>query len=135
MDGLPKLNEAEFSKAQVYYELQGFEVINPHVIAKAVDDLHSFEKQPKPTYTDYLVMDMAELNECDIMVLLPGFKKSFGSCMEIAFATKKGMPILHAYTDKKAEITAHIAITTVYDTLTNTNRIGEVVETFETIPQ
>lgn len=129
MEGYENLNKAEFKKAQIYYESKGFDVVNPHNIGDAVDLDFEVEKLGKPGYCDYLLMDIANLNECDIMVLLPGFKKSFGACMEIAFALKKGIRLIHAYSDVTAELHAHIAITTVYDKLTNHNRVGEVLET------
>ncbi len=129
ISGIPNDNIDGVEKAYVYYNIQGFEVINPHHIAAALNDDYMLEGLGKPSYTDYLAMCIANLNECNILILLDGYKKSFGACMEIAFALKKGLPVLHAFTDKKVNLQAHIAIVSAYDSLSNRSQLQSVLET------
>jgi hypothetical protein len=42
-----------------------------------------------------------------------------------------GIPIYHAFSDVKAEIQTHISLITAYDTLSNINRITDVLTNTE----
>lgn len=123
MTGLPGENKEAFSDCQAYYESLSWEVVNPHMLSARLLAIN-----PKADYTDFLVMDIEALNTCAVMVLLPGYKKSFGCQFEIAFATKKGIPIFHAYTDKRADLQVNIAVITAYDKISNVSRIPDAIQ-------
>lgn len=129
MDGLPNNNKVEFQLAEAYYRDLGFEVVNPHRLSEALDLYNSETGLNPPTYCEYLLNDLNALIECDMMVLLKDFKRSFGCSIEIAFAHKAGIPMYHAISDKPAKFEYKGVVVEAYDKLIPNGRIGEVMDT------
>jgi len=75
-------------------ELSGsFCVINPVTLAKNIEEL--FAKLEKtPDYTDYMRKDIKELSSCNIICMLPGWKRSKGARLEYRIAKILNMQIL-----------------------------------------
>lgn len=75
-------------------ELPGnFFVINPVAIERDMEKL--FTKIEKtPDYTDYMRKDIKELSSCNIICMLPGWKRSKGARLEYRIAKILNMQIL-----------------------------------------
>jgi hypothetical protein len=131
METITNKNREAFEVAEAYYTNMGFEVVNPHTIGEALRLINQEENLPEPHYLDYLTYDLAHLVECDEMHLLPNYKGSFGCSIEIAYAEKKGIPIYHAFTQNRAELKVHFAVVTAYDSLVNSGRITETIESMQ----
>ncbi len=129
MEGLPNLNAAEFTKAERYYTLRSFEVVNPHRLAAELNAEYAANGKGAPRYSDYLIYSMANLNECDIIVLLPGYKTSGGCFSELGFATNKHIqkPIFMAYTDITFSLHMPHCYVTAYHKLETFGKVADIV--------
>lgn len=75
-------------------ELSGaFFVVNPVSIAKEIEELF-FKLKKVPDYTDYMRKDIKELSSCNIICMLPGWKRSKGARLEYRIAKILNMQIL-----------------------------------------
>lgn len=74
-------------KAAKQYWAKGYAVICPHLNSALMDNI-----APADTF---LRGDLELLQYADIMVVLPGWKKSKGTLGEIEFAKAKGIPIIY----------------------------------------
>lgn len=121
-------NFDEFDKAEFYYSQNGNIVENPHRIAQVVRDVAIDMRADTPAYRDFLAYDIMVLSECDLMVVLPGYKESKGSQIEVAFAVACNIPIHNVYSDKPLQLKTHVAIVTDYNNVENPEKIYEVLE-------
>lgn len=75
-------------------ELPGnFFVVNPVRIATDIENLF-VKLEKKPGYTDYMRKDIKELSSCNIICMLPGWKRSKGARLEYRIAKILNMQIL-----------------------------------------
>lgn len=101
MSGYPNMNFPEFHRVARWLHDMGFEVVNPaeketkHGTHKPDPD-----KIPKAwggnsdkTPAEVRKWDIEVLLECDGVVLLDGWIKSWGACLEAAVAQVCGMPL------------------------------------------
>jgi hypothetical protein len=108
-------NKHELARAQKLWEDMGWDVVNPFLLSEALKEVNKLECLPEPTYFDMLLWDLAELNECDAIGVLPNYKNSFGCQLELAFALKKGLPVYDAFTIVELLPQAQIVIVNAYD--------------------
>lgn len=83
MSGYPEFNYPAFTAAAESLREQGLTVISPH-------ELHDGDTSQH--WTCYLRRDLRALLDCDEIVLLPGWEKSRGACLEVAVAEALMMP-------------------------------------------
>ena len=74
-----------FDRAERQLKAKGYEVFNPTVF----DD-----KLPQLTYEEYMKLDLALLDMCEVIYMLEGWKKSFGANREYGYALAKGLKIV-----------------------------------------
>ncbi|MCH6575456.1 MAG: DUF4406 domain-containing protein [Bacteroidetes bacterium] len=71
MTDMKNYNQQSFQVAQYWLESQGYEVRSPAVFP------HNWSK-----FEDYMTLDLAMLEMCDFIFLLPGWTRSAGALME-----------------------------------------------------
>ena len=77
---------AKFDNAEATYKDLGFDVINPMKV---------LPYDPKHTWPDYMLADLAALRTCDAIVLLPCWQDSKGATCEKIFAEGCGLEIMY----------------------------------------
>jgi hypothetical protein len=82
--GVPNYKE-NFSKAESYLKLQGYEVINPCMVVLP----------ESCTWEDYMKIDFNLLSLCDSVYMLKDWGKSSGAFLEIAYAKMKNLKIMY----------------------------------------
>jgi hypothetical protein len=90
MSGLPGYNYAAFNAAAVRYREAGFEVENP---------AEHFGGRTDLPYPQYMRAAIRCLLMCDMIVLLPGWKKSKGARLEYRIAVATEMEVLNKEQD------------------------------------
>jgi len=88
MTGLPDFNYPAFNRAAAQLRALGHEVLNP-------------AENPVPpcgTWAGYMRMALAQLVQCEAIVLLPGWTDSKGALIERKLAQVLGMDVVH-FTD------------------------------------
>lgn len=87
------LAEAEsrriFAEAQHKLEAQGYEAINPWLLADAKMDAGCKE------WGDFIMFDLAVLKTCDAIYMLPNWTDSLGANIEINYAKGNGIKIIY----------------------------------------
>lgn len=86
MSGLPDLNYPAFNAMAERLRALSFEVENP-------------AENPPPkceSWLGYMRMAVAQLATCDAVVMLPGWSKSKGACIERQLAVGLGLEIVEA---------------------------------------
>jgi len=80
MSGLPDYNYPAFNEAARILREEGLEVANPA------------ETPPQDTWQDYMRHAIRKMMLCDEVILLPGWHKSRGACIEKRLAAELGIP-------------------------------------------
>lgn len=75
-----------FTAAQDILEEMGYEVVNPSNLCMVMNKSASWE--------DFMVIDQELIRMCDVLVQLPGWKKSLGCQREYGMALERNMIIL-----------------------------------------
>lgn len=95
MTGQPDLNRPLFARVSSEWRRRGMDVVNPHDIDF---DAMWATLRPGTTFTagwaDYMLVDLAVLLTCHGLVLLPGWERSPGACLEYQTAKALGLPVL-----------------------------------------
>lgn len=92
-------NMDAFDKAEKQLKQLGFDVLNPHAISEIVN-MRFFEIGKIPEYEDYLKEDIIQmLAKCDAVLVLPGWRGSKGSKLEIANALACGLDVFFDISD------------------------------------
>lgn len=81
MSGIEDWNFPAFNAAADKLRAAGYPVINPA----------DFGVKEGQTWRECLARDLAALVHCDVLVLLPGWIKSKGACLEVHVAEELGM--------------------------------------------
>lgn len=85
MTGLPDLNFPEFNGAAKYLRFRvPVEVVNPA----------EFGEEPGKSWADYMRKDIAAMLRCNVIVMLPGWKKSKGAKLERFIARALGFVVV-----------------------------------------
>lgn len=85
MTGLPEFNYPAFNAAAAQLRAMGHTVLNP-------------AENPVPacgTWAGYMRLALAQLVQCECIVLLPGWSESKGALIERKLAQVLGMDVLH----------------------------------------
>ncbi len=86
-------NMQAFDEAEKQLKQLGYEVLNPRKIGEELN-VRFFEMGKVPTYEDYLREDIIQmLEKCDAVLVLPGWRTSKGSKLEIANALACGIDV------------------------------------------
>lgn len=85
MTGCPGLNFETFDRAAEKLRAAGFEVLNPAEL----------NPDPDMPWDQCLRRDIVALMDCDSIVMLPGWARSKGACLEFHVAVQLGMTIYH----------------------------------------
>jgi hypothetical protein len=87
-------NLEAFDEAEKQLKQLGFDVLNPHKICEKLN-IRFFEMGKVPEYEDYLKEDIIQmLSKCDKVLVLPGWRGSKGSKLEIANAIACGLDVV-----------------------------------------
>ena len=88
MRGYPRYNFAAFTDACTNLRLDGYKVLSPHEIdlAWGFDPDKSLQQQPHIKMVDMVRRDVEAISMCDMVVTLPGWKKSVGARAETTIA-------------------------------------------------
>ena len=86
MTGLPEHNYPAFNAAADHYRAQGHTVHNPAENTPTV-------RIDTMTWTDWVRLGIAQLVQCDTIVMLDGWSRSNGACLEIHIARSLNMRI------------------------------------------
>ena len=65
---------------------KGYAVIVPHTMSVG------WEFDPRFKHADFMASDLALLEHCDLLIMLPGWQHSVGSQQEITWARENGIP-------------------------------------------
>ena len=99
MKNMPNGNLEAFDKAEKQLRKLGYDVLNPHAISEIVN-LRFFEMGKIPEYEDYLKEDIIQmLSKCDKVLVLPGWRQSKGTKLEIANALACGLDVVFDISD------------------------------------
>lgn len=74
---------AKFEMAKEQLTALGYDAVTPL----------EFEHNHGRTWAEYMLEDLAELNKCDAICLLPCWKYSLGATTEFSFAKGAGKPV------------------------------------------
>ena len=86
-------NMPAFDEAEKQLKEMGYETLNPHKIGEELN-IRFFEMGKIPEYEDYLREDIIQmLTKCDAVLVLPGWRGSKGSKLEIANALACGIDV------------------------------------------
>lgn len=85
ISGLPNGNRAAFDQAAARLMLAGYDVANPHDINKPY---------PDPTWSEAMRRDVKVMVDCDLVVMLPGWGRSRGACLERLIAINLGIRVV-----------------------------------------
>ena len=77
----------KFNNAETKLKEAGYEVVNPAKIGVLLPT--SF------THGDYMDIDYALMQKCEVIYLLKGWKTSLGAVNELSYARQRGMKILY----------------------------------------
>ncbi len=92
-------NMQAFDKAEKQLKEMGYETLNPHKIGEELN-IRFFEMGKVPTYEDYLKEDIIQmLARCEKVLVLPGWRNSKGSKLEIANALACGLDVFFDISD------------------------------------
>ena len=92
-------NLKAFDKAEKQLKEMGYETLNPHKIGEELN-IRFFEMGKVPEYEDYLKEDIIQmLAKCDALLVLPGWRNSKGSKLEIANALACGLDVFFDISD------------------------------------
>lgn len=89
MTGLPNFNYDAFNIAAAFLRDHGFDVINP---------AENFGGDQSLPWETYLRKAIAQVAECDVIAMLPGWEGSRGARLEHSIAVQLRMPVLDATT-------------------------------------
>lgn len=89
MKGKPDLNREAFAQAQISIESTGREAVNPHDLSPKRDEGESDESY----YERCMQIDLAALESCDMIFMLPGWKESKGAMREYEHAMELHLAI------------------------------------------
>lgn len=112
MTGLPLFNFPAFDEAQkqlreMYPECY---IISPANIDRNYYPCHDWESNTLPAgfkLCRMLLVDLEALSQCCVLYVLPGYERSKGSAVEIAFARALGMPLVFPGNDFQLAIVEH----------------------------
>lgn len=83
--GIADLNKPAFYEAHSRLLLMGYDVANPHDINKP---------HPNPTWSEAVRRDIKVMVDCDLVVMLPGWGRSRGACLEWLIAIGLGIRVV-----------------------------------------
>jgi len=99
MTGIQDSNLQAFDHAESQLSSKGYDVLNPHKISEQVN-LKFFDMGRVPEYEDYLKEDIIQmLAKCAKVLVLPGWRGSKGSKLEIANALACGLDVVFDISD------------------------------------
>lgn len=75
-----------FYTAEKYLQAQGFDIVNP---------VYNMQVAPDATHEEYMHLCYAEIDICDAVCFLDGWRESRGARLEYKYAKSKGKTILH----------------------------------------
>jgi hypothetical protein len=95
MRGYPSFNFPSFEAATIMLRARGWEVISPaeHDLELGFNPTLSFEEQDFDL-AETLRWDLEQVILADMVIVLPGWRKSHGACTEVALARTLNKPIL-----------------------------------------
>jgi|SRR3981081_114925 len=97
MTGLPGFNFQAFDAVEARLRAAGVDAVNPAALDRRDYPGHDFSNNELPVDFDYnerLRIDLAEIQECTGVVLLPGWNYSKGAKIELAECLRLGLEIV-----------------------------------------
>ena len=91
MKGLPDGNRAAFRDVELMLKDRGYEPVNPHSLSPA----RGADETDAGYYERCMAIDLAALERCDAIFLLPAWQASSGALREYKRAAELGMSVLH----------------------------------------
>lgn len=99
MTGIPDKNAPTFLAAEGFCEARGWTVENPIRLDEELEAMHKRIGKPPPTYQQYLKRDIQLLTWCDAIVMLPGWQRSYGACLERQIGMSIGLTVYYLLED------------------------------------
>lgn len=93
MSGLPEYNYPYFDKVENDLLNQGYSVVNPANIGRAVIIPEGLSE--KEIYKIYLNESVKGLLKCNAIYMLKGWEDSFGACFELELAINLGYKVIY----------------------------------------
>jgi hypothetical protein len=106
MTGIKNLNKPAFKRAEEMLTKKGYEVVNPHELGLE-----------GKSWEDAMRVDISKMLECEMVAVLPNWKNSLGTQMELLIAEKVGMPILDAKTLKPVNVVSILKVVEIQSPL------------------
>lgn len=97
MRGIPDGNFPLFDRVAHYLRVQGEEIVSP---AEHDREVYGSHDEAAEHLKDIILWDLAAVAECDGLILLPGWEKSYGCAVEYALARFLGLEIWHFDVEK-----------------------------------
>lgn len=93
--GMPDLNRPAFEEMKKRLTEAGYLAISPFDVSMVSD---------KKNWQDYMRADIEAMMGCDAVLMLPGWEKSTGACIEFDLVQKLGIPAVMGIADLKQEL-------------------------------
>lgn len=91
MKGMPDANRAAFRDMELMLADRGYEPVNPHNLSPARGE----DETDAAYYERCMEIDLAALERCDAIFLLPAWQASSGALREFKRARELGLEVLH----------------------------------------
>ena len=97
MSGIKDKNKFLFNKVAIMLRKKGFDVINPW-------ELDANDKVSK-TWEQFLIRDLKQLLDCNVIVTLPDWQESRGATLEVFIATQLKKQVISSdyYLERKTQ--------------------------------
>lgn len=103
--GMPRFNQDAFYDTERVLKDYGYETVNPFEIAKRLGTWDEIQKSFEALYSgdkgkrselarEMIETDLEQLQNCDAIYLLPGWRRSKGTLQELGIAKKCGLEIM-----------------------------------------
>lgn len=114
MAGMPDHNFPAFNAAAKLFRELGFTVLNPVEIGEA-----AYGNSPDVSPLDYLEQDLKLIMQygCSSIALLPGWERSIGARLEVAYAITMDLDFFNAETGEHTGRPSHVTVSRTYGEL------------------
>lgn len=87
MTGYPDFNRPMFKEAEKWCRKNNYSPFNPGWLLFGEEDTF--------TYDEIMEIDLCALSKCEVILMLPGYEKSNGACIELSLAKELGLSIIY----------------------------------------
>ena len=124
---------AKFKEAEDFLKEKGHEVFNPTTsgLGKYAESLARAAEYETSFYQEILLLDLAQLSQCDAVLMLPDWHQSPGTKVELMLAAALGIPIYsRAPNGRLFEVKVDVRKVLDYSDHTKAITLGEFLKEF-----